>query len=200
MPKGDWLSFPKGEIIRRKDEEGGMISLSGNFNNINIFMRGGSILPYQDALNKYIPNTYALHEQPTELIIIPDSENHYAEGDLIFDDDSYDTLEKSNYYLIKIKFMSNSLSFENLERMKTPYNNTDINISKIKFFNMNYLLNEEEKYDIIIITLKNGNIKKSVLNSINDDNFEVDLTSLNLKFNEIHNMKFGQIKYKSNYY
>ena len=200
MPKGDWLSFPKGEIIRRKDEEGGMISLSGNFNNINIFMRGGSILPFQDALNKYIPNTYALHEQPTELIIIPDSENHFAEGDLIFDDDSYDTLEKSNYYLIKIKFMSNSLSFENLERMKTPYNNTDINISKIKFFNMNYLLNEEEKYDIIIITLKNGNIKKSVLNFINDDNLEVDLTSLNLKFNEIHNMKFGQIKYKSNYY
>ena len=197
MPKGDWFSFPKGEMIRKKSEEGDMIRLPGKFNNINIFMRGGYILPYQDALNKYIPNTHGLHQEPTELIIIPDSENHYAEGELIFDDDSYDTIENNNYHHIKIKFISYSLFFENVERMKIPYNYTDINISKLKFFNIKYLLNEEEKYDSIIITLKNGNIKNASLKYKNNDNIEVDLTSLGLKFNEISNMKFGRYKYKS---
>jgi alpha-glucosidase len=81
IPKGDWYNYPTGKQIRNKNEDGGKIDLSGEFSNINIFMKGGSILPYQDSLSKFIPNTHNLHEEKTELIIIPDTEKHYAEGD-----------------------------------------------------------------------------------------------------------------------
>ena len=40
MPKGDWYIFPSGEMIRNKTEGGKKIKLSGDYNNINIFMGG----------------------------------------------------------------------------------------------------------------------------------------------------------------
>ena len=200
MPKGDWYTFPEGEIFRKKTEDGGIVNLSGDFNIVNIFMRGGYILPYQDTFSKYIPNSHKLHDEPTEIIIIPDSESHYAEGDLIFDDDSYDTLERKNYYHIKIKFEFSKIIFNTIEKMKSSYNNTDIFVSKIKFMNMKYLLNENEKYDILIVTQRNGNISKSALIYKNDNSIEADLSSLYIKFTEISNINFGQNKFKSNCY
>ena len=200
IPTGDWYIFPTGELFRNKSEDGDIVNLSGKFNNINIFMRGGYILPYQDTFSQYIHNSHALHYEPTELIIIPDTEKHYAEGDLIFDDDNYNTLENKNYYHIHIKFIYNSLSFETIETMSNSYNFKDINCSKLKFLSMKYLLNEKEKYDIIIISCRNGNIYKSALYYKNDNSIEVDLSVLNLKFNEISNIKFGQLKNKTNSY
>ena len=201
IPKGDWYKYPTGEQIRNKSEDiyeyGGIINLSGEFNVINIFMKGGKIIPYQDTFSKFIPNSHKLNEEPTELIIIPDTENYCAEGDLIFDDDSYDTLEKKNYYYINIKFEVNKLYFNLIENMKSTYNNTDIFISKLKFFNMKYIM--EEKYDILIINLRNGKRSKSAF-YFKDNNIEVDLTFLNIKFYEINNINFGYSKYKSNSY
>ena len=65
IPKGDWYIFPTGELFRNKSEDGDIVNLSGKFNNINIFMRGGYILPYQDTFSKYIHNSHALHYEPT---------------------------------------------------------------------------------------------------------------------------------------
>ena len=200
IPKGDWYTFPSGEIIRNKTEGGEKITLSGDYNNINIFMRGGYILPFQDTFSKFIPNTHQLHEEFTELIIIPDSENYSAKGELIFDDDSYDTLEMNNYYHINIKFKYSKLDFDLNEKMTTPYNNTDIFVSKLRFLNMKYLLDKEEKYDILIITNRNGKITKSALIYKDGNNIEADLTQLYIRFNEISKIEFGQLKYKSNTY
>ena len=200
LPKDDWFSFPNGEIVRNKSEKGGQISLSGEFGNINIFMRGGHILPYQETFKSFVANSHKLHNISTELIIIPDSNSHFAEGDLIFDDDSYNTLEENNYYYINIKFNTYTLFFENVENMQIPYDNKDIYVSKLRFLNMKYLFDEKERYDIVIITCRNGKFFKSSLFYKNDNNIEVDLSCLNLRFNEISNIKFSQLKFKSNSY
>ena len=105
-----------------------------------------------------------MNEEFTELIIIPDFRDYSAKGYLIFDDDSYDTLETNNYYHINIKFKYSKLVFDIVEKMKNSYNNTDIFVSKLKFLNMKYLLDEEEKYDILMITYRDGKISKSALN------------------------------------
>ena len=97
-------------------------------------------------------------------------------------------------------FKYNSMSFLNIEKMKSPYNNKDIYISKLKFLNMKYLLEEEEKYDILIISCRNKNIYKSALHYKNNNSIETDLSSLNIKFDEISNIQFGHLKYKSNSY
>ena len=200
LPKDDWFSFPNGEIVRNKSEKSGQISLSGEFGNINIFMRGGHILPYQETFKSFVANSHKLHNISTELIIIPDSNSHFAKGDLIFDDDSYNTLEENNYYYINIKFNTYTLFFENVENMQIPYDNKDIYVSKLRFLNMKYLFDEKERYDIVIITCRNGKFFKSSLFYKNDNNIEIDLSCLNLRFNEISNIKFSQLKFKSNSY
>ena len=189
IPKGDWYTFPFGEKIKDNKEESDSIILSGKFDNINIFMRGGYILPYQDTFSQFIPNTHKLHDIPTELIIIPDKSS-YAEGDIIFDDDSYNTLEKKNYYHIKMKFIYYILFFDIIEEMKSIYINKDIYISKIKILNVKYIL--DENYDTIIITLRNGTFSELafIYNGINNS-VEIDLSALNLKFDEIQNIQLN---------
>ena len=190
MPKDDWNLFPSGEIYKtKKDWPGGKIKLSGEFNNINIFVRGGKIFPYQNTFDKFIKNTNALLQEKTQLYIIPDSETHIAEGDIIFDNDEYDTLNTSNYYYIHLKFYVNMINFEIKNEMKTDYKNKDIYISKLNFFRMKYLM-ETEKYDIARVELRSRKIIHVVIKYLSDDSFEFDLSNNKIKLYEINRISF----------
>ena len=189
MPKDDWNIFPTGEIYKSKGNwTGGRIKLSGEYNKIHIFMRGGKIFPYQNTFNKFIPNSKALNKEKTELYIIPDSETHIANGDIIFDNDEYDTLSSKNYYYIHIEFYMNMMLFSTNNEMKTNYEYKDIYVSKLKFFRMKYL--ENEKYDIARVELKNGKVVHVLINYLSDDIFEFDLSKNNIRFYEIDRVLF----------
>ena len=189
MPKDDWNIFPTGEIYKSKGNwTGGKIKLSGEYNKIHIFMRGGKIFPYQNTFNKFIPNSKALNKEKTELYIIPDSETHIANGDIIFDNDEYDTLSSKNYYYIHIEFYMNMMLFSTNNEMKTNYENKDIYVSKLKFFRMKYL--ENEKYDIARVELKNGKVVHVLINYLSEDIFEFDLSKNNIRFYEIDRVLF----------
>ena len=190
MPKDDWNIFPKGEIYKSKGNwTGGRIKLSGEYNKIHIFMRGGKIFPYQNTFNKFIPNSKALNKEKTELYIIPDSETHIANGDIIFDNDEYDTLSSKNYYYIHIEFYMNMMIFSTNNEMKTNYEYKDIYVSKLKFFRMKYLI-ENKKYDIARVELKNGKVVHVLINYLSDDIFEFDLSNNNIRFYEIDRVLF----------
>ena len=190
MPKDDWSIFPTGEIFKSKgDWEGGKIKLSGEFNLIHIFMRGGQIFPYQNTFNKFIPNSNALNKEKTQLYIIPDSETHMASGDIIFDNDDYDTLNTSNYYYIHIEFYNNMMMFSINNKMKTNYENKDIYVSKMKFFRMKYLI-ENNEYVIARVILKTGKVVQVLIEYLSDDIFEFDLSKNNIRFNEIVKVTF----------
>ena len=189
MPKDDWNIFPTGEIYKSKGNwTGGKIKLSGEYNKIHIFMRGGKIFPYQNTFNKFIPNSKALNKEKTELYIIPDSETHIANGDIIFDNDEYDTLTTKNYYYIHIEFYMNMMIFSTNNEMKTNYEYKDIYVSKLKFFRMKYL--ENEKYDIARVELKNGKVVHVLINYLSEDIFEFDLSNNNIRFYEIDRVLF----------
>ena len=190
MPKDDWNIFPTGEIYKSKGNwTGGKIKLSGEYNKIHIFMRGGKIFPYQNTFNKFIPNSKALNKEKTELYIIPDSETHIANGDIIFDNDEYDTLSSKNYYYIHIEFYMNMMIFSTNNEMKTNYEYKDIYVSKLKFFRMKYLI-ENEKYDIARVELKNGKVVHVLINYLSEDIFEFDLSKNNIRFYEIDRVLF----------
>ena len=194
MPKDDWSKFPSGEIFKTKtdkDWKGGKIKLSGEFNNVHIFVRGGQIFPYQNTNDKYIKNTNMLSKEKTELFIIPDSEAHMASGDIVFDNDEYDTLTKKNYYYVHFEFFSNMLNFIVNNEMKDSYKNKDIYVSKLKFFRMKYLI-EKEKYDIARVEYRSGKVAHVLISNISDDNdtFEVNLNNNNVKFHEITKVSF----------
>ena len=189
LPKDDWNVFPSGEIIKNKSEEGGKITLSGEFNKVNIFMRGGYIFPYQDTVKKYIANTYGLNKEKTELFIIPDSDAHLASGDIIFDNNEHDTLETKNYYYIKMNYIFNTLFFTNNQLMNDVYANKDIYLSKLKFFRIKYL-NEDGQNDMVRVRWKNGKVANVLVNYLTEDNAEIDLSDLNIKFYEVDKIEF----------
>ena len=189
LPKDDWSVFPSGEICKNKNEEGGKITVSGEFNKVNIFMRGGSIFPYQDTVKKYVANSYGLNKEKTELFIIPDSESHLASGDIIFDNNEYDTLISNNYYYIKMNYIFDTLFFTNNQLMTDTYTNKDIYLSKLKFFRIKYL-NENGQNDMARVRWKNGKIANLLINYLTEDNAEIDLSDLNIKFYEIDKIEF----------
>ena len=190
MPKDDWSIFPTGETYKSKgDWDGGKVILSGEYGKINIFMRGGHIFPYQDTFNKFIPNSKALTKEKTELYIIPDSENHEASGELIFDNDEYDTISSTNYYHIQIDFYYNFMEFFINNQMMKPYEGKDIYFSKMKFFRVKYLI-DSEKNDIARVELRNGRVAHVVINQISEDIFEFDLSNNNIRFYDIDKVSF----------
>ena len=188
MPKDDWSIFPSGEIYKTKTEwNGGKVTLPGEFNRINIFMRGGQIFPHQDNENKFIPNTKALNKEKTEVYIIPDSEEHIANGDVIFDNDEYNTIAIRNYYYIHMNFNVSELTFTIKNEMTTSYGNKDIYISKLKFFRMKYMYGMN---DMARVEYRNGKAAHLLIHCLSDDIFEVDLSKLNVRFIDIDRVIF----------
>ena len=189
MPSDDWNKFPSGDIYKSKgDWHGGKINLSGGYGQIHIFMRGGKIFPYQNTFDKFIPNTKALNNEKTELYIIPDSVNHMASGDIIFDNDDYDTIAKKDYEYININFSDKRLIFQSKNVMSSEYVEKDIYISKLKFFRMKYLKDQLKENKVQIKYKSESKIIDFKI--INDDAFEVDLSGLNIKFYDIYEMTF----------
>ena len=189
LPKDDWNVFPTGEVIKSKKDTSGKISLSAEFKHVNIFMKGGSIFPYQDTTNKYISNTHNLHKEKTELFIIPDSESHLASGDVIYDNDEINTISTGNYYYININYIYDTLYFSNKQVMSESYSNKDIYLSKLKFFRIKYL-NDESKNDMVRVTWLNGKISNVLVKYLTEDNAEIDLTNINIKISEIDKIQF----------
>ena len=97
--------------------------------------------------------------------------------------------KRGNYYYIHFNYDKDILKFDVINSMNSKYENKDIYISKLKFFRMKYL-SEKIKVDIARVEFRNGKASHLLINYINDDIFEVDLTKINAKFNEITQVKF----------
>ena len=73
--------------------------------------------------------------------------------------------------------------------MNTSYKNKDIYVSKLKFFRMKYLI-ENDKYDFARVELRSGKVVHILIDYISDDIFEFDLSNNNIRFHEIDKVKF----------
>ena len=191
FPNDDWNYFVSNfSNFINKDinkNEGSFIELPGDYKNINLFFRGGFIIPYQDTWKVNIRNTYDLQNNPTQLIVNADSINHFAEGDVIFDNDDYDTIENKDYLKIHFEFMYDILNFGIENNFVKYYNLKDVYLSKIVFLRMNYL-KDKNIYMMRISLVNKGNYYVKV-NLISDDIYEVDLIKFNLRFNQIINLQ-----------
>ena len=77
-------------------------------------------------------STFELLKEPIDIIINPNYLG-YAYGDIYFDNESLDI---SQYLKIAITFNKNSITFERFDNILPD--NTNININKIKIFNIAY--------------------------------------------------------------
>jgi lysosomal alpha-glucosidase len=117
FPRGIWSNFPSGKPFLSysnftNSSENKVTKMSGSYDVLNIFMRGGNIIPYQAALQNNVLRSSDLEKLPITLLISPD-QNGYAAGDIIYDNytDDYDgkkVIKEKKYLHIQVKFKESS--------------------------------------------------------------------------------------------
>ena len=111
FPNCHFNMFPEGnsfvDYINNRDM-GQFKELKGGYLDINLFLRGGRIIPYQNSEN--VLSTKDLRYIRTSLIINPDH-NKQAIGNVIYDTDEIDSIEKKIYLHMKVEFIKDVLKF-----------------------------------------------------------------------------------------
>lgn len=113
--------------------QGKEVELEGDFKYVNVLLRGGSIIPRQDATS--VRRIEALKNLPMELTIAPDH-NGEAQGTLVLDDGiSLRTIEEGKYSHLKFKFLKDSgvLNVEMLKKYGGDVTQSE-KVSKISLF------------------------------------------------------------------
>ena len=192
FPNSNWNSFPNGNLLinyNNSADKGTYKILKGDFTTVNLFLRGGSIIPYQNTSN--VLSTEDLRNKPIELIINP-NEHYNAEGDLFYDnDDVINVVESKDYFHIKVNFWFNSIYFSVENEGQNKYKQKDIYMSKLKLLRTNEIeLYLENTFSLCEVVLTNGDIEYYQGNSkFNENIFEVDflnegksISLLNVRF------------------
>jgi alpha-glucosidase (family GH31 glycosyl hydrolase) len=111
FPNWNFNKFPEGNSFVDYEQGrniGQFKELNGGYLDINIFLRGGKIIPYQNSDG--VSSTNDLRNIRTSLIINPDH-NKQASGFVIYDTDEIDSIEKKIYLHMKIEFDKDLLKF-----------------------------------------------------------------------------------------
>ena len=181
FPYGNWNRFQNGNKIIF-DNENMTVELSGEYEEIHLFIRGGFIVPFQDCFGKnYIKNTHYLLEEKINFVINPSKDDNNAKGDVIFDNDEIDSLERKKFMRVFIDFKGNEgkIIFNTEKNFLVDYLFKDNIIGIIKILNQN-----EQKYSKFNIILKDN---KTFTNPINFNNqiYILNITNFNIKIENI---------------
>ena len=135
FPSGNWNSFPNGKIFVKETDDRTK-TLSGKFDIIHLYMRGGYIVPWQNTFDKYIKNSYYLRQERTNLIINPDGVNK-AKGLIFFDNDGINTIENEEYIRIDLNYENNQLTVITTKKEGFNYDYQDNILGRIDLLGTN---------------------------------------------------------------
>jgi alpha-glucosidase (family GH31 glycosyl hydrolase) len=189
FPNDDW-NYMNGTKFLSKNlskNEGTNVSLSGAYDIIHLYIKGGSIIPFQDMNKKYAKNSYYLRKNPLEIIINPESKFHTANGTFIFDNDELYDLNVEDYNRFDLSFDKNILTVKHNKKMVSNYQYYDDIISFVKIYNIEYLL--DEYYDILSVYSNQGNTYNLIIDYLDNNVIICDLRKIKLKLRDINNMK-----------
>ncbi len=118
FPNANWYKLPTGERVvayAGEKDEGNMLQLDASNEGPKLFVRGGTILPYQNASDLKVRNTEELQDIPMTLVVALDSFDR-AEGRMVVDDGaSADTIEKKKYRHYSFTFSNKTLKVNMLQ-------------------------------------------------------------------------------------
>ena len=123
FPNCNFNKFPEGnnfvEYIKDRSM-GQFMELNGGYLDINLFLRGGKIIPYQNS--DKVSSTNDLRNKRTSLVINPDH-NKKAKGNVIFDTDEINSIKNKVYLHMGIEFDKDVIKFTiiNLGRKNNNY-------------------------------------------------------------------------------
>lgn len=185
FPSGKWNNFPNGTVILNEDDNRTK-TLSGQFDVINLYMRGGYIVPWQNTFDKYIKNSHYLRQERMNLSINPDKDNK-AKGLIFFDNDGIDTIENNDYIRIDLNYENGKLDV--ITKMKDDFNYEykDNILGRIEL----YGTNNKEKCNIQITFSDGTVVNKSMEKEAENDKFYIDFSQEEkYAINNINNIQF----------
>ena len=168
FPNSRWYEIISFNVIQEYDpnnETGSFQKFSVNLNQIKFFLKGGTILPFQNVIQQYrIQNSIDLENSPLILIVAPDFYGR-AQGSMVFTNSSI--------------FMKPSPTSDTYKHYSLSYFNGILKFNQIAGFNMidNSIT---ENFDMLVI--ENFNPDKDVSYACLLDN---DLNVFQLEFNQI---------------
>ena len=144
FPNSNFNIYPSGETFLNYSIDNSISlrkkKLSGKISDLHIFVRGGSIIPFQDIFNKSVLNSYYLRQEKISLIINPDNEGK-AKGSLFFDCEEEDVIDNYKYIRMDMEFKNKTLTINiNKEINDHNYTNKDQNIQKIEIWRIDEIL------------------------------------------------------------
>ena len=146
FPNSHFNLFPEGTKFTDFVEKRGMgqfKQLNGGYLDINLFLRGGKIIPFQNSTN--ISSTNDLRYRRTSLIINPDNKK-IANGHLIFDNDEIDPIGDKTYLHIGIEFNKNTIKFFIMNLGKKNNNHIDDIVEDIILYRVSEIKKKLFKY------------------------------------------------------
>ena len=160
FPNSNWNMFPSGNVSvsynSTKGNEGTLVDLNGAYAQINVFIKGGSIIPHQ-IIDEKISTTNDLYSLPIELMINP-NENNIAEGDVVYDNGEIDVITNRLYAHVKINYSYSTIYFT-IENM-ISYAKEDQYIERIVFYRGKDMLKLlGDKVDECEVLFRNGIIE-----------------------------------------
>ena len=165
FPSGNWNFFPNGTLFVKEEEERTK-TLSGKFDIIHLYMRGGYIVPWQITFEKYIKNSYYLRQERMNLIINPDKDNK-AKGLIFFDNDGINTIENKEYIRIDLNYENDQLIINTTKKDGFIYDYQDNILGRIDLLGTNNKQNCN-----IIINFADGKIKNLTMDKdVENDKF-----------------------------
>ncbi|XP_055452485.1 sucrase-isomaltase, intestinal [Psammomys obesus] len=166
VPNARWFNYHTGEDIKVRGQHQ---VFPAPFDEINLHVRGGYILPCQEPSR----NTHLSRKNPMKLIVAAD-DNQMAQGTLFWDDgETIDTYEKDLYTLIQFNLNKTTLTSTVLKygyRNKNEMILGNINVwgkgtARVNEVNLIYggnteqvTFTQDEAKEILIIDLKNKNV------------------------------------------
>eukprot|EP00826_Nyctotherus_ovalis_P008235 TRINITY_DN1212_c0_g5_i2.p1 TRINITY_DN1212_c0_g5~~TRINITY_DN1212_c0_g5_i2.p1 ORF type:complete len:929 (-),score=291.48 TRINITY_DN1212_c0_g5_i2:56-2842(-) len=159
-PNEDWYdlrSFAKVYSYKPGTQHGERITIPGGFDFVPVLIRGGSVVPFQDA--SLANNIETMKNLPTNLLIVPDHSG-YASGTIVTDDGvSLDTIKDKKYRHLAFDFSMNEKRL--MVRVLNDYDgkpNNEERVMSITVFGADKLA---DKLSLCAITLNGRTIEMS---------------------------------------
>jgi alpha-glucosidase (family GH31 glycosyl hydrolase) len=164
FPNANFNKFPEGKTITSYidhnseiKEKNKIMELSGNLEDIHLFVRGGFIVPYQNVNEKYVINTKKLRNEKINLIINIDYYNQ-SKGELFYDNDEINTIEENKYYRVEIFYSEKKLTFNTFKNNLDSYEYQDHILGKIELWRASqiFVMNDknEQKTKMVLLNIK----------------------------------------------
>ena len=191
MPKGRWLDYQTYNLFKLEKDK--TIELYNGWDYANVYIRGGSIVPFQNTSDgTSIKNTYDLLQSYLKFLIVPD-DNHYAEGNL-FIARGETTNETFQYYSMTYSNKKLQIRLDNGEVTNATQSENNEVLEEIQILDddedvlaSDFVCAMTSDHDIIPLNL---NVAKKT-----DDGqsyLKIHSTENIIQFDEIHAIMFGR--------